>query len=243
MLSPEPRYAPIFTRGAVQLMNPPPGTPGEAMVLLNLDGTLRRLEVLPKRFSTREPREPDWAPLFALADLDTARFTPDRPRYQRFMAPDVRRAWVGTRAERPDLELRVEAGAFEGRPVLFNVTTSASLESLSGDPEPDRPDFGWIMSNTIQPLLILVIAVGAALFSRRNMHQGRADRRGAARFALAAFVMFMVAQGLRSHLLGTLGWGDAIWPLIVGGTFLAAIAWGLYSAAEPAGRSCSGATR
>ena len=95
VLRPDPLYPPIFTRGAVQLMNPCPGIPGEAMVLLDLDGSLRRLEVLPKRFSTREPGEPDWAPLFAMANLDRARFTEDRPRYQRFMAPDLRRAWIG----------------------------------------------------------------------------------------------------------------------------------------------------
>jgi len=236
IMLPDPKIPPIFTRGNVQLMNPMPGIPGEAMVLLDLDGRLRRLEVLPKRFSTREPSEPDWVPLFAMANLDTARFTEDRPRYQRFMAPDLRRAWVGTRADRPEIELRVEAGAFEGRPVLFNVTTSASLESLGKDPEPDRPSIRWFISNPLQPLLILVVAFTAALFTRRNIIQGRADRRGGIRLAMAAFIMFLVAQGLESHTLGTASWADEMWPLIVGATFVAFISWSLYSGAEPLGR-------
>ena len=87
---------------------------------------------------------PTGRPLFAMAELDPARFTEDRPRYQRFMAPDLRRAWLGTRADAPDVELRVEAGAFEGRPILFNVTTAASLERPGGDPEPNRPSTGLV---------------------------------------------------------------------------------------------------
>ncbi len=236
ILYPTPLRPPIFTRGSVTIMNPMPGTPGEAMVLLDLDGNLRRFEVLPKRFSTREAAEPDWSPLFAMAGLDRSRFTEDRPRYQRFMAPDLRRAWVGSRVDAPDVELRVEAGAFEGRPVLFNVTTSASLESLSVDPEPDRKNLGWFITNTLQPLLILVVALTAAFLSRRNFKKGRADRRGAVRFALASFLLFLVAQVLRSHLMSTRSWADDIWPIFVGANFVGIIAWSLYSAAEPLGR-------
>jgi serine/threonine-protein kinase len=236
VLRPDPMYPPIFTRGSVQLMNPDPGIPGEAMVLMNLDGSLRRFEVLPKRYSTREPTEPEWDLLFSLARLDRSRFQEDRPRYQRFMAPDLRRAWIGSRADAPDIELRIEAGAFEGRPVLFNVTTSASLESLGEDPEPNPPGLGVVVSNIVQPLLILLVAVASVFLSRRNMQQGRADRRGALRFAVATFILFLIAQALRSHLMGTALWAEDIWPLIVGATFVAAIAWGLYSGAEPLGR-------
>jgi len=236
VLLPTPRNPPIFTRGNLQMMNPTPGTPGEVSVLLDLDGKLRRFEVLPKRFSTREPSAPDWDPLFVLAGLDRSRFTEDRPRYQRFMVPDLRLAWIGSRAEAPEMEIRVEAGSFEGRPVLFNVTTSASLESLGKDPEPDRENFGWYITNLLQPLLILGVVLAAAFLSRRNSLQGRTDRRGAARFATAAFTLFIVANGLQSHAMTTRFWAEDIWPLIAGATFVAAISWGLYAAAEPLGR-------
>jgi hypothetical protein len=236
ILRPDPKYPPIFTRGAVQLMNPLPIVPGEAMVLLDLDGNLRRLEILPKRYSTREPAEPDWDALFAMANFDPERFTEDRPRYQRFSAPDLRRAWTGTRAHAPDVVYRVEAGAFEGRPVLFNVTTAISLDSLGKDPEPVRPGVGDFISNMLQPVLILVVALIAIFFSRRNISHGRSDRRGALRFGTAAFLVFVVANGFRSHLMGTSAWAEDLWPLFVGGCFLSLVAWSLYSAAEPMGR-------
>jgi len=232
-LLPHPLYPPIFERGPVLIMNPEPSIPGEASVLLDLDGSLRRLEILPKRFSTREPSEPDWGPLFALANLDPDRFTADRPRYQRFMAPDLRRAWTGSRESAPDIILRVEAGAFEGRPVLFNVTTATSLEALGKDPEPLVRNLGQFFSDTLQPILILMVAVTAVFLTRRNIKQGRADRRGAVRLATAAFVIFIISKTLGSHLMGTGLWAEDIWPIFVGATFVSVIVWSLYSASEP----------
>lgn len=236
IIYPAPLRPPVFTRGSVSLTNPLASNAGEAMVLLDLAGNLRRLEVMPKRMSTRKAAEPDWTPLFALAGLDTARFREDRPRYQRFLAPDLRRAWLGTRAEAPDVELRVEAGAFEGRPVLFNVATATGLEDLGADPEPNRWTFAQLMTNALQPMLILAVVLGAITLSRRNLQGGRADRRGAARFAGLGAMLFLVANALRSHVLFTFDWASEIWPLIVGATFMGVVGWSLYSAAEPLGR-------
>ena len=236
ILRPEPTSSPIFIRGPVQLTNPSVEVPGETAVMLDLDGSLRRLEVMPKRYSTREPAEPDWGALFALANLDTARFAAVRPRYQRFMAPDVRRAWVGSRAEAPDVILRVEAGAFEGRPVLFNVSTASGLETLAGDPEPWRPTPGWYLQFAAQPLVILAVVVLALRLARTNLGQGRADRRGALRFGLTLLALHVLGTGLRSHALFTAAAADELWPLLVGGTFIAAAGWALYAAVEPVGR-------
>jgi hypothetical protein len=233
---PEPQSKPIFSRGAVELVSPWPSTPGETYVVLDLAGNLRRLEIMPKRYSTREPAEPDWQALFALAGLDTARFTPDRPRYQRFMAPDLRRAWVGTRSDAPDVRLRVEAGAFEGRPILFNVAPLRSMESLSGAPEPARATLGQVAANSLAPLLILAIVAVAIRMSTQNMGQGRTDSRGSARFAVAMFVLYTVATALSSHALTTREAANEIWPILAGGCFFALISWGSYSAAEPLGR-------
>jgi len=236
LLLPDPRGGPIFTRGPVALTNPMGTTSGEAMVLLDLAGNLRRLEVLPKRFSTAERGEPDWEPLFEMAALDPLRFTEDRPRYQRFLAPDHRRAWVGSRPEMPDVELRVEAGSFEGRPVLFNVSTTGSLAGLSRDPVPDRRSLFENIFNSLPSALVLMVVLGAWYLSRKNDQQGRADRRGAARFAGTALLLFGLSNGLGAHVVMQRSALDEIWPLIVGGTFIAAIAWVLYVAAEPLGR-------
>jgi hypothetical protein len=236
VLRPEPLSGPILVPGQVTLTNPMAATPGEVLVVLDLNGRLRRFEVMPKRFSTRAPREPDWTPLFTLAELDTARFTEDQPRYQRFMAPDVRRAWVGTRQDQPDVEIRVEAGAFEGRPILFNVATDASMKTLDEDPSPVRLGAGGWVLTSLQPLLILAVVIFAVRSSGRNINQGRSDRRGAVRFGAAVFVLSLLGRGLGSHTLFTRMAAEAVWPIFVGATFMSVAAWSLYSAAEPLGR-------
>ncbi len=98
-------------------------------------GDLRPLEVMPTRYSTSDTIvNADWSQLFAMAGLDMDRFSETRPRYQRFMTPDRRRTWIGTVAERPEVELRVEAGSYEGRPVLFDAATPEILSTLTALP-------------------------------------------------------------------------------------------------------------
>ncbi|MCB1182119.1 hypothetical protein KDM41_01715, partial [bacterium] len=236
IIVPSPPNGPILVRGQVDLTNPPPTRSGEIIVVLDLAGRLRRLEVMPRRFATEGPSEPDWNVLFAAADLDTARFRPTMPRYQRFMAPDVRRAWLGTRIEQPEIELRVEAGASEGRPVLFNVATEEGLASLTTPPV--RQEFGTshLIFGVAQPLLILLIVYGAGRASNRNAAQRRIDKRGAVRFAVMVFVLFVLGEALGSHTFFTPLWADEFWPIFVGATFTGAIAFALYGAAEPMGR-------
>jgi hypothetical protein len=227
---------PVYVRGLVNSENPPPTRTGDVVVMLDLAGNLRRFQVTPKRFSTQEAGGPDWAPLFALAGLELERFEEDRPRYQRFHTPDLRRAWVGSREELPDIEMRVEAGSYEGRPTLFNVATSESYEGLGTDPEPSREPLSESAVESLEPILLLVITILSIPLARRHLKQGRADRRGAVRWAVTIGSLFAASSGLRSHLLFTREGPDQIWGLIVGGVFFGYLAWVFYIAAEPIGR-------
>jgi serine/threonine-protein kinase len=228
--------APVFTRHLVRVGNPPPTAPGDVVVIFDLAGRLRRLEVAPKRFSTRDAGEPDWAPLFTLAGLDPARFMEDRPRYQRFHTPDHRRAWTGSREELPGVEYRVEAGSYEGRPTLFNVAAVAGYEEMAADPEPHPLSVGASVVNSVEPILLLILTGLSIPLARRHLKQGRADRRGAVRWALAISVLYVATAALNSHVLFTRDGLGEIWTLIVGGVFFFCMGWLFYVAAEPIGR-------
>jgi serine/threonine-protein kinase len=228
---------PVFTRRLVRLGDPPVMTPGGVKVLLDLAGNLRRLDVAPKRFSTREVGEPDWAPLFALAGLEPARFVEDRPRYQRFHVPDHRRAWIGSRAELPEVGIRVEAGSYEGRPTLFNVATSESYEDMATDPEPHPDSLGTSITDSLEPVLLAVLTALSVPLARRHLKMGRADRRGATRWALTVSTLFVATAALQSHILFSRNGSAAIWELIVGWLFWVCMAWLFYVAVEPIGRS------
>lgn len=233
---PSQEGGPTFARGPVALMNPSADRAGDVTVILDLAGRLRRLEIMPKRFATEDPSPVDWAPLFEMAGLDPARFTEVAPRYQRFFAPDLRQAWTGTRAEDPDVALRVEAGGFQGRPVLFNVSTPSSVETLANDPEPVEATLGSLFAANVAPIMALLIVIAAIGLLRRNIHRGRTDRRGAVRFGMLVFGLSFVAEALRSHSLFSPNWGQEVWPLITNAIFIGLVSWAMYAAAEPMGR-------
>ncbi len=236
-LLPVPSTTPIFLRGPVTLMDPPMARTGDVAIMLDGVGNLRRLEVMPTRFSTADTIvDADWAQLFALAGLDMDRFSEDRPRYQRYMAPDRRRAWTGTSAERPELLLQVEAGSYEGRSVLFNVATKTSLASLSTPPAVGQNSVGDFFLNSLQSILIILVVFVSAFVARRNYNQGRADRRGAARFGKFTFGIFVIATSLSSPTLFSWQWADEIWPILIGGLFVGASNWFMYAGIEPLGR-------
>ncbi len=235
-LFPRPQEPPVFLRGPVQLIDPPAVGAGEVSVVIDLAGRLRRFEVMPKRLSTRPAAEPDWAPLFAFAELDTTRFAAVPPRYGRYFTPDLRRAWVGTRAEAPQETLRVEAAAFEGRPVLFNVDVAAGLADLAADPVPIRLGVGDRLAEFPQAGLFLTVVALAIWLGSHNLARGRADLRGALRFAVLVGGLFLVGRALASHTLTSSNTLGELWPLIVGASFLGLVTWIGYVAAEPLGR-------
>ncbi len=227
-----------FSSGPVRITDPFQSTTGEATILLDLEGKLRRLEVNPKRYSTADfpTPEADWAQLFDLAGLDISDFERVEARYQRYFTPDQRAAWVGHRPDHPDVELRIEAGSFEGRPILFNLATPAGMESLSQDPIPFRPDRGDVVRQYLSSGILLGCIVLAFFFARRNVLRGRADRRGAFRFSLFFFFLMTAFQVLRSHMLYTPRGIDEIWPILGTSVFYAGVTVMTYLAVEPYGR-------
>lgn len=227
---------PTYLQRSVELTNPPNITAGEVGVTLDLAGNLRRLEVVPKRQSTRDEPEPDWAPLFEFANLDPERFESIRPTYQRFHTPDVRRAWKGTRAELPDVVWQVDVGSFEGRPSLFNIATPASLSDLAKDPVRTTTSLASHVGRGLEPLLTLVVLFSSIVFAARHSRRGAVDRRGAVRFGFVVMLIYMAAEALSSHLAMSPIWYESVWPILVAGMVVGAAVWAIYLAAEPIGR-------
>jgi len=141
-----------------------------------------------------------------------------------------------THADRPDIELRVDAGSYEGKVILFNVATTAGLLSLGTTPTVQPYTFLNAILDSLQPVIILLVVMFAAIMSARNIKKGRADQRGGVRFGGLNFLLFIVANALYSHAMVTRNWSDDIWTIIVGACFVGLTSWCLYGAAEPTGR-------
>lgn len=168
--------------------------------------------------------EPGWSRLFDLAGLDVAGFQPADPIWAAPFASDVRRAWVN-----PSLaDVRIEAAAFRGRPVWFEIIPAWKPVNQDLTATPGPP----LVIQIVSFALLSTVILGAALMARRNFRLRRGDPRGATRLAL-----LVVGLGTGFDFLSTSSSAGAffgVWSrnlaLQVWG---AASVWVFYMALEP----------
>ena len=110
------------------------------------------------------------------------------------MYSDARAGWEGPMPNWPDLRLRVEAAAYRGRVVDFQMIapwTRPARMPATAVAGPAR----WL--EAIVTGLVMAVLFGALLVARHNWRKGRGDRRGALRLAATVLVV-----ALGSWLLG-----------------------------------------
>ena len=207
------------------------------MVRLALDakGRLIALEARPDAMEAASHAAPalDGDQLFTAAGLDMARFTSVSPERTPPMAFDARAAWTGTYAPgtyaagRPE-QVRVEAAAWQGRPVYFDVGGNWRRQSESTGPP--APVLLFLASS------LIFLVGGAALTAWRNLRLGRGDRNGARKIATFVFLLLTCSEVLNTtHVAG-------FWELrlLISGISTAALsaglAWLAYLAIEPYAR-------
>lgn len=233
--------------GVVSQDDPPRDISGMTYVVLDPSGRLEHFEAVPPqlepvRSETAKGSEPkggapddvaagqaDWAELFKAAGLDLGKFKPATPEWTPPVWSDTRAAWTGTAPGLPGVPLRVEAAAFRGKPVYFQLiwpwTSAARMQTQPGG-----------ANQTVQEIflvLFLVLMVGAVLLARRNLRLGRGDRRGAFRLALFVLAALLLAWVLTAHHVPT-SHESALF--VMGASFslfFAAQAWLFYIALEP----------
>ncbi len=220
--------------GGVRENDPPLDVSGMTRVRLTPRGHLTQLVVVPvqveKPTETAAAFSPDWTSLFSAAGLESSRWTPDQPTWTPPVYADTRAAWTGTLPERPDIPMRIEAAAYRGRPVYF--------ELIGPWTEPQRVQTyqataGLLRVEVIGVVFILSLVVGGALLARRNLRMGRSDRRGASRLAAVVFAACAVTWFFGAHHVPSL-YEFALLAMFLSAALLASsIVWILYIALEP----------
>ncbi|MHC4992188.1 MAG: hypothetical protein ACYTGC_14545, partial [Planctomycetota bacterium] len=243
-----PERAPLFAT------TPPWSQAGEAYVSLDLAGRLRRFYVLPRdavlesdEGGSASAEDPDWGALFDAAGLDLEQFTPEEPRYQWNFRADVRRAWAGHYPERPEIPLRIEAGASGGRTMYFR-TQAPWHEPGGADTAAPSGGRRWpavlgMLSTTVQRgswvlslAAVVLLSVGALMAALGRGRSRHGDRRGANRLAVFIFVVVLVQATLSGHhpLLQDLGGGRTpVLATLSAAGFLGLCAWVCYMVVEP----------
>jgi serine/threonine protein kinase len=218
-----------LTPGLVDLTDPPMTEAGMVTLVLDERGRLTRFEAIPRQRIEGSPppaAAPDWAPLFSAAALDPAQLKPAEPEWNWLGSPDTRAAWTGTWPG-SKWPLRVEAAAYRGKPVafmLFGPWTKPWREQGSGSTP------GWII---LLSVLVVVILCAAPVLARRNLREGRADRRGATRLAIFTFCVLMGLWLTTGHLMASIaGYGEFLLAVATSLAYGLAL-WTVYLAAEP----------
>jgi len=206
---------------------------GMCRLLLDTQGHLLEFEAVPPQVdtSTEAITPPDWSGLFAAAGLDANRFKSVSPQWTPLVTSDSRAAWEGSWPGHPELPLRVEAAAYRGKPVYFNLISPWTKPDRM--PEKEQRSVGQrIGSVSVYAILFSILLLGMVM-ARNNMRSGRSDRPGAARLALLAFLLMWAVQISYAHHIPT---PDELRIFVVStawGLLFAAIAWLLYVALEP----------
>ena len=223
---------PVMTPGLVDQDDPPRITSGMVRVALDHKGRLLVFDAMPPEVfkpQTSNPASFDWSPLFAAAEIDPAQLQPAQPTWNSLSAFDTRAAWTG-KWPGTDRALRVEAAAFQGKPVFFRLIGEWT--------EPPRTQ-GKAESTGAKAAEITGLIVGLAGFisviwlARRHHRQGRGDREGAFLLAKIVFAVMLALWLLRSHLTFGFALFLTMFVAISTGLFLAGLTYVMYLALEP----------
>jgi serine/threonine protein kinase len=228
----------LLTPGIITASDPPAVLSGMVNLQLDPQGRLTYFQAIPpqkqgdKQESGVTPATAafDWNILFNAAGLDPSKLQPAPPTWTSLATSDARMAWAGNwpGTTRP---LRVEAAAFQGKPVFFYMigdwTKPGRMTSL------EKKSTAQKAEHIIELIVLVAVLLGSVLLARKNYREGRGDRQGA--FRLAA-VQFSLEMGLFLCLCHFATIGDALGLFIIAvstALFLSGVTWLLYLAVEP----------
>ncbi len=227
--SPEPIVP--ASGGTPTFGDPPNTTSGMTRIILDIKGRLFFFNGVPPRVDESDAAkgEFDWAGVFKEAGLDIAAFQTVDPLWTPRQAFDDRRAFSGKYPEQSDIPIRVEAAAYRGKLVSFEIVEPWTKPDVQTSGPP--PDAFWI------PLLAFNLYFGilfvSAWLAVKNIRAGRSDLKGAFRIALFLFAARMLYWIFSTHHVA---WFGETYLLISGlqsGLFWASMAGFMYLAFEP----------
>jgi hypothetical protein len=228
-----PRYLETLGANNVRPSDPPMDVSGMVSVYLDTLGRLAEFNAAPPQVDANRGAASavDWGRLFAEAELNAADFKQVESSWVPPTGYDARVAWEGTYPDQPDIPIRIEAAAFQGRPVYFQIIAPWERPSRQ---VPFQMRTGEKVAGTILTVTFFAGLLGAMLIAWRNLRLERGDRKGAFKIALFTFSLVMLGSLINADHVPTLGgelnvlYGAVAWAL-----FLSALLWVIYIALEP----------
>jgi serine/threonine-protein kinase len=243
-----PRYlAPLTPDNPRATLDDPP-TIVSGMVNVSLDtlGRLIKFEAVPSQVDPISNSESPvtaetlghknqypnlWAPLFEEAGLDLSTFTETQSKWLPLANSDARVAWEGKLADQAQTPIRVEAASYHGKPVYFEIvgpwTRPARMQEF-------RLRIGAKVFVIMIIVLFLSLMIIGVLLARKNLHEGRGDRKGAFRVATYVFSALMISWVFLAHHYPYVGEFFLLFlPALMPSLYFSALLWLFYIALEP----------
>jgi len=218
--------------GSITTFDPPMQISGMVLVMLDMQGRLLHLEAVPPQKDTPADRTaaPNWPALLAAAGVDPSAYHSVPPEWTPLAWGDSRAAWLGTVPARTAIPERIEAAAYRGRPVYFDVIFPWTTPDRAVPVENKSHDR---ISIAILLVLFLAVTISGLYVARRNIRLKRSDSRGAARLGVVVFLIFAAMWTLRAHHVGSMDEFDTILIALGWALPITALATVMYLALEP----------
>jgi serine/threonine-protein kinase len=235
-----PRYLAPLKQENVRATPDDPPLIVSGMVNVSLDtlGRLIKFEAVPPQIDPGSSSEAEsseqtdlWAPLFEEAGLDLASFTETQSKWLPLGNSDARNAWEGKLPTQTQLPIRVEAASYHGKPVYFEIVGPWT--------RPERmQEFQLRSGGKVFVIMVIVLCLSlmivGVLLARKNLHEGRGDRKGALRLAIYVFSALMISWVFLAHHYLYFGEFFLLFlPALMSNLYFSALLWLFYIALEP----------
>ncbi|HEY1758617.1 MAG TPA: serine/threonine-protein kinase [Bryobacteraceae bacterium] len=216
----------------VTFEDPIPNVSGMVNLSLDPGGRLMGFDAVPPQMEKPASYPaPDWTPLFAAAHFDLAQFKPDEPQWTPLDATDARTAWTGTYPGNPNLPIRVEAAAFHGRPIHFEIIWPWTKPTrMPGNASKTAAERAASLASGLWFMFLMGVGIWLAWF---NWKAGRGDMRGAARLGIALASISLLRWALSAHHVAEAGEYDLFTEALAQAAYAGIRYWIFYLALEP----------
>lgn len=227
--SPEP-LVPVGNR-KITPSDPQNTVPGMAEVKLDTKGRMLFFAGVPDRVDEPSTRngEFDWASVFKEAGFDIAAFQAVDPQWTPPVAFDDRRAFSGKYPDAPEIAIRVEAAAYRGKLVSFEIVEPWTKPPAKAANQDESPIVSFVLIGIYFSVLFL-----SAWLTVRHVRARRSDLKGGLRLAVFMFAARMATWALGTHHVTSLfGEVNMFISALQAALYWAGMAGFMYLAFEP----------
>jgi serine/threonine-protein kinase len=228
-----PRYLIPKDGHEVSSFDPPVDVSGMTRVALDVRGRLIGFQAVPPEVEekTTQNIQTDWSTLFAEAGLDIRNYKETESQRTPPFFADERKAWEGNHIDHPEIPIRIEAAAFHGKPVYFNIIFPWDTPSRQTESSASTAGSVWEISFAV---LYFSLFLAALIVAYHNLKAGRGDKKGALKLGVLVFLTTTLPRLIdNNHVPEFSGELTIFAESASSGVFFAAFTWIFYIALEP----------